>query len=198
MSNNDIDTIDADLLTYNKKLKTLNLNNNQVARLDCDFLTTLTENHSLDIFINTLEEVQTKCVSSTSEKQFDLDIMISANETTTRLQVSDGKFKWIFSETDFAKLRHLSFSNGQIKSSIETIENVNIDESNVIMWQLNAIEYLLAFMVLILIFVCVFFIAATCNRSRNFNNNNLSIFSVEHSLMRGDNQYQKIKSQQYC
>lgn len=195
LSNNNIDVIDSDLLVNNKKLKSLNLNNNELKRLDCKFLATLAENHTLNIFINTLEEVQTKCLID--DKEFDLDIIISPKETTTRLQVSDGKFKWTFSETDFTKLRHLNFSSTQIKSSIELINELNIDESDLIMWQLNAIEYLLAFMVLILIFVCVFFIAVTCNRTKNYNKN-LSIFSVEQSLIRGDNQYQKISSQQYC
>ncbi|XP_055304389.1 uncharacterized protein LOC129569530 [Sitodiplosis mosellana] len=197
LSSNNIDAVNSDLFAYNKKLKTLNLNDNQVKRLDCEFLATLAENDALDIFINTLEEVQTTCDSG--EKHFDLDIVVSPKESSTRLHVSDGQFKWIFSEIEFIKLRRLSLSNGQIKSSIEIIDDdINIDESNLIMWQLNAIEYLLAFMVLILIFVCVFFIAATCSRNRNYNKN-LSIFSVEQSLMRNDNnQYQKIKSQQFC
>lgn len=197
LSNNNIATIDSDLFKYNKMLRSLNLNNNQVKRLDCEFLATLAENRSLYIYINTLEEVQTRCFNG--EEQFDLDIVISPKESETHLHVSDGKFTWTFSETDFTKLQHLRFSSNQIKSSIEMIDDVNIDESNLIMWQLNAIEYLLAFMVLILIFVCVFFIAATCTRSRNYNKN-LSIFSVEHNLMRNnsDTQYQKINSQQYC
>lgn len=195
LSNNNIDEIDSNLLANNKKLKSLNLNNNELKRLNCEFLATLAENHTLDIFINTLEEVQTKC--SIDDKEFDLDIIISPKEKTTRLQIMDGKFKWNFSETDFTKLRHLNFSGTQVKSSIELINELNIDESDLIMWQLNAIEYLLAFMVLILIFVCVFFIAVTCNRTKNYNKN-LSIFSVEQSLINGNNQYQKINSQQYC
>lgn len=196
LSNNNIEKIHPYLFVRNKQLKTLNLNNNQMKRLDCNLLANLPENSELDVFVNTLEEIQTIC--NIDEKHFDLDIVVTPKETATRLHVSNGTFKWSFTETEFTKLHRMNLSNGlQIKRFIETIDDIDIDESNLIMWQLSAIEYLLAFMVLILIFVGVFFIA-TCNRSRNYDKN-LSIFSIEQSLMRNnENQYQKINSQQNC
>lgn len=107
LSNNQIKVIDSNLFASNKRLKSLNLNNNHVKQLSCEFLSTFTINHNLDILINTLQEIQANRLSI--ENQFSLDIFISPRESTTRLQVSGGNLGWIFSETDFIKVHYLNF-----------------------------------------------------------------------------------------
>ncbi|KAJ6644586.1 Slit like 3 protein, partial [Pseudolycoriella hygida] len=119
LSSNSIDVIDPDLFMYNRMLKTLNLNNNQLKQLDCEFLATLIENPSVNVYINTLEEVQTRCGF-----RFDLDILISPEETATHLQIIDSEYKWRFTEADFIKLRRMSFTSSENTNSIEMIAGV--------------------------------------------------------------------------
>lgn len=140
LGNNRIAIIENDLLIHNKKLTRLNFNNNHVKRIECKFLATLVESQSLNIFLNTLESFDASCVNGA--KYIDLNINISPNESTTALKISEGKFDWIFSNADFAKLRHLNLSNTRMENIITIIQSASkqletLDLSNNFVGKLN-------------------------------------------------------------
>lgn len=138
-SNNRITHIESDLLSYNTNLKHFNLNNNQVVRLNCDFLITLTP-RSLDISLNTLEEIGLSC--SKDGTHIDFDVNISPSELATTLRVFDNRLKWIFSKGDFLKLRYLNCSNSHMKNLSVILQETStqietLDLSNTFVGELN-------------------------------------------------------------
>lgn len=202
LSNNKINVIEP--MTYIRKLKILNLNNNQLKRLECEFLSRFTEwNGSLEILINTLEEVETTC--NNNDNHIDFDIVISPEESTTRLRVLDGKFQWIFSEVDFINIHRLSFSNDRTMNMLDSTEESNTPQETLYVSdyyfidQLYGAQFLLvALVAIILIVILVNLIVGKCKCSKKNYKKNLSIYAIESSLLHDNNQYQKISSEQHC
>lgn len=139
-SHNRIKTIEKNLLTNNRKLKSLNLNNNQVKRLDCDFLLKFTDSlNSVNIFLNTLEVLTTKCANDRADMEF--NVTISTNQSTIAT-IGNGQFEWIFNKMDFRKLFHLNFANNQKTNLSALLEEANshlftLDLSNTLFGELN-------------------------------------------------------------
>lgn len=187
LSNNQIKVIDPDLLENNKRLTMLNLDNNPIMRLDCRFLMTLAKRHSLDIWINTLKEMQTSCTND--DTHFDLDIIISPKESTTRLHITNGKFQWILGENDF---KNLHCSNN--------IRPMNVCQMNQepTFYQINNFIYLnwnTILAIFIGIIIATIWLRFLFRKPDKNYDKNLSVFSIEQNLLH-DKQYQKIKSQQ--
>lgn len=193
LSDNQIEQIDSDLLANNTKLKILNLNNNLVKRMSCELLATLSKNYSLDIFTNTLGEIQTNCYRG--EKHFELDIFISPKVTITRLQVAKDNLRWIFSETDFIKVHHLNLLNNRIKNTIEIFKGAYTNEHFI--RQLNIIECLLLLLILIVVTVGVIFIVRLCERSLRSYIKSIVVFSVQQDLA-NDNHHQMVEIPPNC
>ncbi|XP_031636519.1 toll-like receptor Tollo [Contarinia nasturtii] len=181
------------------ELEILNLNDNQIKQLDCELLSTLTERKSLDILINTLEVVQTMC--KIDEKSFDLDIVISPKETATRLRVSDGKLQWIFTEDDFTRLQRMNFTNNGIVNMLNIDQNTNtieiVDVSNYYtLDQFYTVECVFVFIAMIFAVICVYHLSKKCICSNKNYKKNLSVYSIEQSLLH--NQYEKMSAPQAC
>lgn len=118
-SNNRIETIDSEFLVNNKKLKRFWLNNNQVKHLTCEFLTTTTQNNLLDIFLNTIDNLETSCIND--HQNLLLNVSILSNQSATSLQISNGKFQWIFNKNDFINIRHLNLSSNHLENLLEIV-----------------------------------------------------------------------------
>lgn len=191
LSSNKLKTIDSELFTHNKQLQILNLNNNNVKQLSCEFLASLMKN-SLDIFINTLQEIQTNCFRD--EKQFGLDVFISPKETTTHLQVTEGHFKWIFSELDFIKIHYINFLSNRMKNTIEIFQDAFTDDS---IKPFDVFGYLLAFAILIVFVMCVIFVVRICKWSIETYIKSIVVFSVGQDFA-NDIQYQQTNIPSSC
>lgn len=114
LSNNRIKIIDNNLINYNRKLKTINLNNNQVERLSCEFLIKLMGACSLQVFVNTLVNLDSGC--SNDNTHINIEISISTDNLLTNLNISETRFNWTFNSDDFDKLRNLNFSNNRVEN----------------------------------------------------------------------------------
>lgn len=101
-SNNAIEHINDQDFGNLPILEILDLSDNQIKRLDCGFLSLLTELKSLDIWINTLEEIQPVCKRK-CRKNSGFDIVTSSTNSSSYLSITNGKFKWILSEDDFKR-----------------------------------------------------------------------------------------------
>lgn len=110
-SNNQLKSIDNILFAYNGNLRTLNFNDNNIKHLDCKLLSSLNEMHSVQILLNTLENMKTNCPSIDR-----IDITVFPSNLTTKLKLSNRRFNWIFSKNDFSKLKRLNFSNSQLSN----------------------------------------------------------------------------------
>lgn len=181
-------------------LEVLNLNNNHIKHLGCQFLSTLTERKSLDIWINTLEEVQTTC--NTYDKEISLDIVISPKASSTRLHVSDGKMQWIFPEDDFNRLQRLNFTNSvwinklNIDQETDTLEIVNVSHYYTLD-QLYSFDCVFLLIAVISCIICIYqLITRVICIKRNYKKN-LSVYSIEQNLL-SDNQYGKLNEPQNC
>lgn len=139
-NNNRIKTIDNDFLMNNKKLKSFWLNNNQVKYLTCDFLATITQNNLMDIFLNTMDNLETSCIND--HQNIILNISISLNQSVTSLQICDGKFQWIFNRNDFINIHHLNLSSSHLENLLEIVHAASplletLDLSNNFLGDLN-------------------------------------------------------------
>lgn len=124
-SDNKIQTIENPLLIYNKKLKSFNLRNNQIFHFECEFMLTLTDAPMLQISLNTLIDLKTKCANERTHMEFNVES--SPIESSTTLKIADGEFEWIFSKMDYMKLRNLNFSNSHIKNISALLEEASAE-----------------------------------------------------------------------
>lgn len=137
--NNRIKTIDDNLLASNRKLRSLNINGNQVKRLDCEFLLKFANSYTVNITVNTLEELKTNCANDRADMEFRITI---ASNDSTNAQISNGWSEWTFNKMDFSRLFHLNFTNNQYRNISALLEEANthlltLDLSNTFIAELN-------------------------------------------------------------
>lgn len=139
LRSNRIKAIESNLFTNNRKLKSLNFNDNQVKRLDCAFLLKFANSHSVNILLNTLEELQTNCANERIDMDFGVKFAATAATAAT---IHNGQYEWIFSKLDFNKLFHLNFANSRKMNVSALLEQANaqlltLDVSNTFIGGLN-------------------------------------------------------------
>lgn len=137
--NNRIQTIESNLLTNNGKLKSLNFGDNHIKRLDCEFLAKFVNSYSVNISLNTLNELQTNCDNDRIDMEF--NVKISSSESTMAT-ICNGQFEWMFNEVDFHKLFHLNFANNRHLNISALLVAANthlftLDLSNTFIGELN-------------------------------------------------------------
>lgn len=136
---NRIKTIADNLLANNRKLRSVNFNDNQVKRLDCEFLLTFANSYTVNITLNTLEELKTNCANDRADMEFRITI---ASNDSTNAQISNGWSEWTFNQMDFNKLFYLNFTNNQYTNISALLGEANthlftLDLSNTFIAELN-------------------------------------------------------------
>lgn len=123
LSYNNIRLLEYNLLISNEKLMSLNLRNNPLMRISCEFLMTL-NSHLLTISFNTLDTLKTNCLNE--KAHINSSVTISSDKsTTTALKICNGQFEWIFTEADFNHIYRLDFSNSDMKNISALLEAAN-------------------------------------------------------------------------
>lgn len=119
--NNHIKSIGSDLLLHNTHLRSVQFSDNQIRSLECAFVNSLKESHSLDITINTLERFDT-CDDSNSNIRPTIEIL--PYDLRSSLKVSEKNITWIFSKSDFLKIRSLHLPRHQIGDILSVLPGI--------------------------------------------------------------------------
>lgn len=140
-SDNHIQIIENSLFKHNKKLKSANFWNNQIKRLNCAFVLTLMDVPSLNLSLNSLNDLRAVCGNTNGMIKFNVTIA-SNGSAETALSTANGQFQWVFSKSDFLKLRYLNISHSDMENIPALLEEassqlITLDLSNTSVGALN-------------------------------------------------------------